>query len=158
MNSKLAVVIASLVTAIALSATARADKGKVARPVIKPAADVKWTPLVPELGDKGPQISVVFGDLKKGPVGLLMKNPAGARPGPHTHTSDYWAVVVSGQMQDFLPGEGDSARKLGAGSWWKQPGKAAHDNHCVEGSECVAFIYMPKGFDFAPVMEKKASR
>ena len=30
-----------------------------------PEADAKFAPLVPQLGDKGPQFSVVFGDLKK---------------------------------------------------------------------------------------------
>ena len=156
MNVKIAVLVASLASTI--TASAFADKRMAARPVVRPAADIKWTPLVPELGAKGPQISVVFGDLKKGPVGLLMKQPAGARPGAHSHTSDYWAVVVSGQLQAFEPGMGSSARKLGTGSWWMQPGKAAHDNHCVDGSECVAFIYLPKGFDFAPVPMKKAER
>ena len=157
MNIKLAILVASLASGITLSASADMQK-KAARPVIKPAADLEWTPLVPELGARGPQLSVVFGDLKKGPVGLLLKQPAGARPGPHTHTSDYWAVVVTGQLQDFEPGMGASATKLPKGSWWMQPGKAAHDNHCVEGSECVIFAYFPKGFDFAPVPVKKASR
>jgi hypothetical protein len=157
MNIKLALLVAALASAISLRATAETPK-KAARPVIRPAAEIAWTPLVPELGAKGPQISVVFGELKKGPVGLLIKQPAGARPGPHTHTSDYWAVVVTGQLQDFEPGMAASAKKLPSGSWWMQPGKAAHDNHCVPGSECVLFAYFPKGFDFAPVMQKKASR
>ncbi len=156
-NVRLAVLVASLASTVAL--TAHADKHMMSKkPVIRPAADLKWTPLVPELGARGPQISVVFGDLKKGPVGILLKQPAGARPGPHTHTSDYWAVVVSGQLQDFEPGKGDMAAKLGTGSWWMQPGKAAHDNHCVEGSECVVFAYFPRGFDFAPVPTAKAER
>ena len=156
MNLKIVLLVASLASTVPLSA--HADRKMAAKPVIKPAADLKWTPLVPELGDKGPQLSVVFGDLKKGPVGLLLKQPAGARPGPHTHTSDYWAVVVTGQLQDFEPGMGASAKKLPTGSWWMQPGKAAHDNHCFEGSECILFAYFPKGFDFAPVQVKKASR
>ena len=155
--TRLAILVAWLTGGMTLSAQADMNK-KPARPVIKPAADLKWTPLVPELGDKGPQLSVVFGDLKKGPVGLLLKQPAGARPGPHTHTSDYWAVVVTGQLQDFEPGMAAGAKKLASGSWWMQPGKAAHDNHCVEGSECVIFAYFPRGFDFAPVPVKKASR
>jgi len=157
-NVRIAVLVASLASTITL--TAHADKHMMMKthPVIRPSADLKWTPLVPELGAKGPQISVVFGDLKKGPVGILLKQPAGARPGPHTHTSDYWAVVVKGQVQDFEPGKGDAAATLAAGSWWMQPGKAAHDNHCALGSECVVFVYFPRGFDFSPVAAAKAER
>lgn len=156
MNRLCIFAVAAAITAA--GATVHADKPRAAAATIKPAAGLAWTPLVPELGARGPQISVVFGDIKKGPVGLLLKQPAGARPGPHTHSSDYWGVVVSGAVQDFAPGKEASAAALAPGSWWKQPGKAAHDNHCSETSECVVFVYFPGGFDFAPVMARRAMR
>lgn len=117
------------------------------------AADLKWTPLDAKAGDKGPQVSVVFGDMtKKAPIGFLLKMPAGFKPGPHTHTSDDFAVIISGNVHDFAADTDkiDEGKALTAGSTWMQPGKQAHDNHCDGPSECEVFVYMPNGFDFKP--------
>ena len=90
-----------------------------------------------------------FGDLtKKGPVGFLFKVPAGFRPGPHTHSSDDYVVVVSGKLHNFSGANEGAA--VGAGGHWFQPGNVVHDNHCEDGEECVIYIYMPNGFDFKP--------
>jgi hypothetical protein len=121
--------------------------------VTTPAADQKWTPLDAKAGDKGPEMSVVFGDPKtKGPIGFLLKVPAGFKPGPHTHTSDDYAVIISGSMHDFAAGSDkvDVGKALGPGSTWFQPGKQVHDNLCDTGSECEFFVYMPNGFDMIP--------
>jgi len=128
------------------------------------AEDVKWSPLDPKDTEmKGPSISVLFGDLKKkGPIGFLLHNPAESTPGPHTHTSDDYAVVVKGTLHNW---EGDNEGPgLGPGSTWYQPAKQVHNNHCEKGSDCVVFVYMPNGFDFAPAkadakgMEKPAEK
>jgi quercetin dioxygenase-like cupin family protein len=74
--------------------------------VVTPDSEVKFQPLDPtDTEGKGTQISVVFGDLKKkGPVGYLLKVPAGATSPAHTHTSDDYAVVVKGAMSNHPPG------------------------------------------------------
>src|SRR5690349_19059309 len=73
--------------------------------VVTQAADVKWTPLDPKQPD-GMAVSVLFGDMKKkGPIGFLIHQPADATPGPHTHSSDDYAVVVKGQAHNW---EGDN--------------------------------------------------
>lgn len=132
-------------------------KGAAKEIVLTPASEVKWTPMDPTAGDKGPQMSVVFGDLKKkGPVGVMMHFPAGAVPGPHTHTSDYWAVVVKGVEHDFAPGQQASAKDLPVGSWWMQPGNVPHDNACSKDGDCDIFVYMPNGFDMKPIKEAAA--
>lgn len=115
-------------------------------------SEVKWTPMNPQAGDKGPQLAVVFGDPSKGPFGALMKFPAGMRPGPHIHTSDYWGVVISGAMADFAPG--DEGKAVAAGGYYFQPAKVPHDNHCVEGADCVLFVYMPHALDSKPASAK----
>ena len=121
---------------------------------LTPAADVKWAPLDPKQPE-GAQMSVVFGDMaKKGPLGVLLKFPPGATPGPHTHTSDYWGVVIKGTEHNFA---GDNKGPgLGPGSHWFQPGKGVHNNECEPGSECVVFLYLNGKFDFAPAPEAKA--
>jgi quercetin dioxygenase-like cupin family protein len=113
------------------------------------AADVQFNPVDPAAGDKGPQISVLFGNpQEKAPVGFLLKLPAGFSPGPHTHSSDDWAVVVQGTVHNFTPG--DKGVGVTPGGTWFQPGNVVHDNHCAEGSDCLLFVYMPNGFDFTP--------
>lgn len=114
-------------------------------------ADAKWQALVPQLGDKGPQLTVVFGDIKKGPVGLVLKFPAGFTPGPHTHSSDYWGVVISGEMVDTDPGKLDTATRLTAGGRWSEPANRPHDNLCTPKSDCMAFVYFPHGLDVKPI-------
>jgi Domain of unknown function (DUF4437) len=128
--------------------------------VTTPASDVKWTPLDPKAGDKGPVMSVVFGDPKaKGPIGFLLKVPAGFKPGPHTHTSDDYAVIITGSMHDFAAGDVDKVdegKALGPGSTWMQPGKQVHDNHCDGPDACEFFVYMPNGFDMKPYVPPPA--
>ena len=130
---------------------AAAAKGKEI--VVTPAAEVKFEPLDPNDKEmKGPSMAVVFGDVKKKgqPVGILLHMPPGARPGPHSHTSDDYVVGITGVNHDFAPG-GDEGKPLNAGGFWFQPGKVVHDNHCEEKSgPCLQFVYLPKGFDFIP--------
>jgi len=146
------VVVPLLTGALGLASTARAEKaGKEI--MVMPSADVKYMPLDPnDKEGKGPQISVVFGDMKKKgtPMGFLLKLQPGFKPGPHTHTSDDYAVVVQGSMHNFAAG-GDEGKAVDAGGTWFQPGKVAHDNHCASTTPCVIFVYVPKGFDFLPV-------
>lgn len=121
--------------------------------VTTPDSEVKFQPLDPsDKEGKGTQISVLFGDIqKKGPIGYLLKIPAGAASPAHTHTSDDYAVVVKGSLSNYAPGTEDKA--LGAGSTWFQPGRVAHINHCAAGAPCEVFVYMPRGFDFAPAAD-----
>jgi quercetin dioxygenase-like cupin family protein len=138
-------------------AGAWATKGK--QIVLTPPEGVKFTPLDPnDKEGKGAQTAVIFGDFKKkAPVGFLLKVPPGGRPGPHTHTSDDYGVVIKGVGHNFAPG--DEGKGIASGGWWMQPGGMVHDNHCEEASECLFFVYMPHGFDFAPAKpagEKKA--
>jgi Domain of unknown function (DUF4437) len=125
--------------------------------VLVPPDEVKFSPLDPnDKEGKGPQAAVVFGNMKKrAPVGLLLKLPPDGRPGPHTHSSDDYAVIIKGTMHNFSPG--DEGKGIGPGGWWKQPGKMVHDNHCEAGSECLLFVYLPRGFDFKPAKVAKAA-
>lgn len=122
--------------------------------ILTPPADVKFVPLDPDDSERrGPQISVVFGDMKKrAPLGFFFKVPAGFKPGPHTHTSDYHAIVLEGAVHDFAAG-GLEGPPIGPGGHWFQPGNLPHDNHCASTTPCVMFIYTPHGFDFIPVKE-----
>jgi quercetin dioxygenase-like cupin family protein len=118
--------------------------------VVTPDSEVKFQGFDPtDKEGKGPQISVLFGDLgKKGPIGYLLKVPAGDISPAHTHTSDDFAVVIKGAMSNYAPGTQDKA--LAPGGTWFQPSGVAHINHCHAGAPCEVFVYMANGFDFAP--------
>ena len=120
--------------------------------------DLKWTPIDPkDTAMKGPKMAVVFGDVKKGPVGFILWLPPGAKPGPHTHTSDDYATVIQGTMHNFKAPGTDEGPGLTPGGTWFQPGGEPHDNECEASSKdgCQIFVYMAKGFDFKPWTEPK---
>jgi len=161
------VAVAALATFTLLAAGAASAKDAAAKEggakgakqmKVTPAEDVKFMPLDPnDKEGKGPQISVVFGDIKKkAPMGFFLKLPAGFKPGPHMHTSDDYAVIVKGVVHNFPPGT-DTGKGIGVGGTWHQPGNQPHDNWCEEGSECVLFVYVPKGFDFKPAKAPKTA-
>jgi hypothetical protein len=118
--------------------------------------DAKWAPLDPsDKSGKGPMVTVVFGDMAKGPVGVILKVPPGFRPGPHQHSSDDYAVVISGTVHNFKSSAKDTKDTgpgLTPGGTWFQPANADHDNECEKTSKdgCMLFVYMEKGFDFKP--------
>lgn len=122
---------------------------------VTPAAQVAFRPLLPDdTTGKGPAASVVFGDLsKRVPTGLLMKVPADADPGPHTHSSDYHGVVISGTLHHFTPGGGEGPA-LTAGSTWFAPRDVVHENHCETNEPCVLYLVFDDGFDVKPVTDK----
>ena len=100
-----------------------------------------------------------FGDpKKKGPIGFLLKVPAGFKPGPHTHSSDDYAVIVQGAMHNFAQPGTDEGPAVGPGGTWFQPANKPHDNHCDGPGDCIAFIYMPNGFDLKPWVDPKAAK
>jgi hypothetical protein len=151
------ILIASLVSGgLGAAAAVVAAKGKDI--VITPADEAKFLPLDPnDKEGKGPQFSVVFGEMgKKTPLGFLLKVPPGFKPGPHTHTSDDYAVIIKGNMANFVPGA--EGKPVAPGGSWFQPGKMAHDNHCVGTEPCLLFVYTPHGFDFKPVAEPKPAK
>lgn len=141
------------VTSACLGAATLAAASPSARPDITrtPPAEVSYRPLdARDTSGRGPQIAMVFGDMqKKAPVGFLFKVPPGFRPGPHTHTQDYYSIVLEGTVHDFAPGA-DEGPPIGPGGFWYQGGKALHDNHCASTTPCVIFIYSPSGYDYVP--------
>ena len=62
-----------------------------------------------------------YGDLAHGPHGTFIKMPAGYVSPTHTHSEDYWAVVVSGVMVNKKPDSADVP--LPVGSYYFQKGR-----------------------------------
>ena len=85
------------------------------------------------------------GDLKSGAHGTIIKMPAGFVSRIHSHTGEYWAVVISGVGVNGVPGSVDVP--LPAGSYWSQKGGELHITKCISSNECIFFINQSVKFD-----------
>jgi hypothetical protein len=87
-----------------------------------------------------------YGDLAHGAHGTFIKMPAGFVSKVHTHTGDYWGVVISGVAVNGLPGSRDV--QLPVGSYWFQKGGERHVTKCISPNECILFISQNEKFDY----------
>jgi len=128
----------ALVLALALVPGTSASTADAKRTVVVPHDGARWVPADPARPE-GTQISVLRGDSATGPSTMLMKmkKTDGAR---HIHSSDYDLVLLEGSMKHWATeAERTSGPVLGPGSYWYQPGEAAHGDSCLS-DECTMFI------------------
>ncbi len=141
---------------VTLGTTTAAHSADALVPQIVPPEAAKWLPMIPEMGNKGPAFSIVFG--KPGvigqPFGGMFRVPAGGESPLHTHTSDYWAVMVSG-IESARERVEDAPVKIVPGATWFQSAKVPHINKCMGPEECVFFVYYPNGMDYIPTNTTK---
>jgi len=95
--------------------------------------------------NKGIQYSNVWGDVTKGAHGAFFRFDPGFTSYVHTHTYDYYAVVIKGELENYRPGE--TPAKLGPGSYWYQRGKEKHTTACVSKTPCEIYIVQSDKFD-----------
>jgi quercetin dioxygenase-like cupin family protein len=86
-----------------------------------------------------------FGDMTTGQHGTFFRFTPGFISPVHTHTYDYYAVVIKGEMENYEVGV--EPIKLGPGSYWYQRGKKAHTTVCLSKEPCVAYIVQSQKFD-----------
>jgi hypothetical protein len=117
-------------------------------PVLSALADAKWTPLMKE--GPLPASAPIQGDATKGSHFSYLKLPAGFTSPPHSHGSDYWAVLVQGKMTHWAANGGSEAdaKPLGVGDLTYMPAKTEHVSKCFPGSECIMAMYQKGKFDF----------
>ncbi len=96
--------------------------------------------------------AAAFGDLAHGQHGTFIKMPAGFVSPLHTHTEDYWGVVISGVAVNGKPGSADV--QLPVGSYWFQKGGEPHITKCISPNECIFFINQNGKFDYIPTANK----
>jgi quercetin dioxygenase-like cupin family protein len=114
------------------------------------AEDLTWQAVGPlDEEGRGIFISPLYGDpAAKGPTQFLMRYSAGVQAPPHTHSGDYYAVVVSGRFRHYLQSESEH-RELLPGATWFQRGDVVHQDRCVGPEDCILSIFWPQGFDVA---------
>jgi hypothetical protein len=88
------------------------------------------------------KLAKLWGDRTGGEAGTLLTTPGGFHAGLHSHTADYWAVVVQGTWQHLVPstGEGKGLR-LEPGAFWTQKRTELHDDWCISKTPCVIFLF-----------------
>ena len=89
-----------------------------------------------------------YGDLSKGRHGTFIRMPAKFVSPLHTHTSDYFGIVIQGVGANTQVGNEDIP--LPVGSYWFQRGKEKHVTKCLSDTDCLFFIYQPDKFDYIP--------
>ena len=115
--------------------------------VSRPVTELKYGPTGIKDGVHGElQAAPAYGDLAQGPHGTFIKMPAGYVSHTHTHSEDYWAVVVSGVMVNKKPDGEDVA--LPVGSYYFQKGGESHVTKCISPTECLFFVSQDGKFDY----------
>jgi len=90
-----------------------------------------------------------YGDLQHGHHGTFIHMPHGFVSPVHTHTEDYFAVVIKGVGANDAVGA--TPKRLPVGSYWFQRGEEPHITRCLSDTDCVFFIVQPGKFDYVPV-------
>jgi beta-alanine degradation protein BauB len=131
-----------------------APKPETGRPVVVPAADLKWTDLDPA-GAPGVKVADLWGNHTKGAFGAFFKLPAGFAVPLHTHTHDMHVVFVSGTY--IQAPDGKPEFRMGPGAYLMQPGgNYRHTTSCDKASECLFFVESKGAFDLKLVEAGKA--
>lgn len=133
----------ALTAVAALGFLAAANSSFAGDSVSLPAAGLKFIPS----GIEPLEVAPAMGDMSKDGIhGNYVRIPGKFSSPPHTHTEDYFAIVVSGTIANGLPEAKDIA--LEPGSYWFQRGKEKHVTKCLSDAPCTFFVVQPGKFDF----------
>lgn len=113
--------------------------------------DLKWFDA--GLG-AGIMISPVHGNIQNGKHSTLVKFPAGTITPMHTHSHDYYGIVISGNLKHPVEGQPETNVSLPPGSHWFMPSDVHHVTECQAGLECIVMLTQEKPFDFKPINHK----
>lgn len=98
------------------------------------------------------------GDFTSGPHATFGIFGAGASSPPHTHSGSYYAVVLSGDMNNPF-GTEPNPPTLSPGSFWAVPAGDEHVTACLTTeAECRFFFHSAAAFDFTPIDELVEAR
>ena len=106
--------------------------------------EVKWAPLKTEGVPPGPEIAVLRGDLKSGPVEVLLRLPAKYTFPNHSHMSDETYVWIKGPFT-YVAEDGTAARLSGQ-TFVSLPGNVPHALICGK-QPCLFYVRYSQTFD-----------
>lgn len=100
-------------------------------------------------GNDAITFATAYGDRNKHEHGTFGRFPANFETPSHTHSHDYRAVVISGEMTNPFEGQ-KNPPILRPGSFWSVSAGSVHTTACVSSTPCEFFMYSAKPFDFKP--------
>lgn len=136
--------LAALAVALAVSAGASAQAPE--KSINVSVNDLKFY----ELGKEKIPVARGYGDPATGAHSNYIKLPGGATSPMHTHSNDYYGVVIAGVVANEQNPAGPD-RPLAPGSYWFQKGGEAHVTKCISATECLIFVTQTSAFDFKMV-------
>ena len=137
------------VAGLSFAAGLAVAKGPAKEPALSLLSEATWTPVMKE--GPLPATAPIEGNGAKGAYLGYLKLPAGFTSPVHSHTFDYWAVLVQGKMTHWAAtGSEAGAKQLGIGDLTFMPGKVEHVSKCFPGAECIMVIMQKGKGDFVP--------
>jgi hypothetical protein len=104
-----------------------------------PADKLPWYKESPHLPV---ELAPLWGTRTEGEAGTLLRTPPGFDSGLHSHTADYWALVVQGTWKHWVPSTGEGVGlSLEPGAHWTQIHAQLHQDACVSKVPCVIFLF-----------------
>ncbi len=108
-------------------------------------ATPEFTSLNPE-EPTAPEIAMVRGSMEEGSM-MVFRVTSENVPHVHSHTSDYTAIVIEGDISRGA--DDDSLSTVDATGYWTQPGGENHIDYCAEGA-CLLVVAVHGPFDYIP--------
>jgi len=105
-------------------------------------ADLKWQPIVPELGADSPQISILRVDPRTQATQLLIRMPKQMHVPMHWHTANETHTVIKGTMVFEHEGQ---RHELGPGGFNYLPARMHHQ--AWSSDDALVFITVDSGWD-----------
>lgn len=104
--------------------------------------DLQWQPIVPELGDDSPQISILRVDAKTQATQLLIRMPKQMHVPVHWHSANETHTVIKGTMVFEHDGQ---RHELGPGGFNYLPARTHHQ--AWSSDDALVFITVDAGWD-----------
>lgn len=113
-------------------------------PLNVPFNDMKWQKIVPELGERSPEITILRVDPVTQATQLMIRVPKNTHVPKHWHTANETHTIMSGTF--IIECEGKRA-ELGKGSFNFVPSKMAHEAWTKPDEGALLFITVDGAWD-----------
>ncbi len=131
-----------LVLLVVAFGIAQSNPGSSSQALTVPYENLKWQPIVPEMGADSPLIAIAHVDPVSKATKLFIRTPKNMHVPLHWHTANETHTVIQGTA-DFAH---DGKREhLGAGGFNYIPAKMHHE--AWTSDNCVVFITVDSGWD-----------
>jgi mannose-6-phosphate isomerase-like protein (cupin superfamily) len=122
--------------------SAHATSGGMQQPIFSDFKDLKWDKILPDLGDRSPEICVLHVDPTTKATKLMIRTPKGIHIRKHWHSANETHMIIKGIAKFECDGK---RSELGPGSFNYMPAKMVHEAWLPADS--LTFITVDAGWD-----------